>query len=267
MEREPYRLEHVTNPGASSYAFTWDGTRAYLAWHDIILTDGEMAGDDLAPVRIKDMRDRMTFLPEGMRVHGWCAQRERANAFTTLCFDQSWAFEQAETPDRGRRPKHQIYFRSPTVLALMQRLTGFARQGDKPASALVDSVALLAISEVLALQSACKSSGNLGDDQLTAAKDFICAHLSQDISLREIAAAVGLSTFYFCRAFKNATGLSPYRYVLELRTERAKQLIAETNTPIAEIAALCGFNSPHQFSRTFAKLTGVAPRDYRAGVK
>ncbi len=67
VRRMPYSVEHVVS-SEGGFDFAWSGASAYLALHDIVLNDGGMAGDDVAPVRILDMRRRMTFLPEGVRV-------------------------------------------------------------------------------------------------------------------------------------------------------------------------------------------------------
>ena len=103
----------------------------------------------------------------------------------------------------------------------------------------------------------------LGEAKSDAAQAFVDAHLLENISLSDIAGAIGLSPFHFTRAFKLATGTTPYRYVLEARIERAKLLIRHDDAKMAEVARATGFNSQSQFSRTFADITGVSPREYK----
>lgn len=103
--------------------------------------------------------------------------------------------------------------------------------------------------------------------RLRRAREFIEAHLSDDIGLGDIAAAAGLSPFHFARAFKKATGRSPYRYLIERRIAYARMLLMTTDLPLSEIALASGFSSQQQFTSMFGKIVGTTParfrRDYR----
>lgn len=92
---------------------------------------------------------------------------------------------------------------------------------------------------------------------------FIEAHLAEDISLNNLASLSGNSVYHFSRGFRRATGLPPYRYVLERRIERAKVLLQESFLPLGEVAQQCGFNSQRQFGTMFTKLAGISPGRYR----
>lgn len=99
--------------------------------------------------------------------------------------------------------------------------------------------------------------------RLMRARDFIEAHLGEPIGLTEIAAAAGLSPHHFARAFKAATGRSPYRMVIERRIERAKALMREGRLGLAEVALACGFSSQQQFTTTFHRIAGAPPGQWR----
>jgi AraC family transcriptional regulator len=88
-------------------------------------------------------------------------------------------------------------------------------------------------------------------------------HLSEDISLEEIARAAGLSPFHFSRSFKKTTGLSPYRFLTEQRILRAQRMLMESDTPVAQIALACGFGGQQQFTTTFRKIMGSTPARFR----
>lgn len=261
VQSKPYRLEHVTTPGGAAYDFAWDGEHSYLAWHDIALRDGEMSGDDLAPLRQLDMRDLLTFFPKGMHAQGWCDPIERSNAFTALYFDDAWVFEHLEIPPTTLRPR--IYFQHGNLLGLMQRLTVLAKQGDGAPQLLTDSIALTAATELVGVCSRTPAKGALSADQLSRVRDYIEAHLCEDVSLDDIAGASGLSVFHFSRAFKNAIGCTPYRYVIERRLARAKDMMVNTDLPLGQIALTAGFKSPEQFSRTFSDIEGQTARAFR----
>jgi AraC family transcriptional regulator len=93
--------------------------------------------------------------------------------------------------------------------------------------------------------------------------DFIRSHLDQPILLEQVAASVALSPFHFHREFKRSTGLTPHQYIVQLRMERAKALLSDSDMPLAEVAAQVGFADQSHFSSTFRRATSMTPRSYR----
>lgn len=264
VERKPFTIQHVFNPQSAAYDFAWDGSQAYLAWHDIVLSDGEMAGDDLPVTRALDLRRRMTFFPQGMRATGWVKQVDRVNSFTALYFDQNWLLDELEIAPKERTLAPSVYFHDRRLAPTMEKLGHLARATASTPRLLADSLVTLAGVELLrALQCRTHAPGSLSPAQLARTKDYIDNHLLEDVSLSNMAAAAELSPFHFARAFKLATGVSPYRYVLEARVERAKTIIRTSPTKMSEVAASSGFSSQSQFSRTFADITGVSPREFK----
>ena len=103
--------------------------------------------------------------------------------------------------------------------------------------------------------------GGLASWQLQRAREFINANLADDPSISELANACGLSPSYFARAFKQTTGVPPYRWLTKQRVARAKDLLQEPGRELADIAQLCGFVDQSHF-RVFQKRgysLGVAP--------
>ncbi len=105
--------------------------------------------------------------------------------------------------------------------------------------------------------------GGLPGRSLNTVLDYIQSHLSKPISLEEMADLAQLSVFHFSRLFKQSTGLTPHRYVLQLRTEEAKRLLRSRNLHIAEIAQRVGFEDQSHFTAAFRKMTGTTPRRWR----
>jgi AraC family transcriptional regulator len=99
--------------------------------------------------------------------------------------------------------------------------------------------------------------------KLQRALDYIDANLREDISLAGVAQELAMSPWHFAHAFTQTTGLSPHRFVLARRIERAKSLLSETDLPITEIAHRIGCASHSHFSVLFRRATGQTPRDYR----
>ena len=98
---------------------------------------------------------------------------------------------------------------------------------------------------------------------ITKAKQYINEHIGEDLSLGQVAAAVHMSSFYFCKLFKKATGINFTDYVSRARIERAKNLLINANLRISEIAYEIGFQSLTHFNRMFKKIVGESPTEYR----
>ncbi|MEM9509686.1 MAG: AraC family transcriptional regulator [Cyanobacteria bacterium P01_E01_bin.35] len=105
--------------------------------------------------------------------------------------------------------------------------------------------------------------GGLRDRSLFQAIEYIDHHLSQSIKLEDLANYIGISKFHFSRLFKKSLGLSPHKYVIQQRIERAKQLLNRDDRSIADIALECGFNSHAHLNKYFRDYTGMTPKAYR----
>jgi AraC family transcriptional regulator len=84
-----------------------------------------------------------------------------------------------------------------------------------------------------------------------------------DVSLAALAADAGLSSFHFCRAFKESTGLSPYAWLRQYRLEQAMNMLRDSDESVVSIAAVLGYSSQTAFAAAFKKLTGETPSDWR----
>jgi len=93
--------------------------------------------------------------------------------------------------------------------------------------------------------------------------DHIGAHLDRPLALRDLARVAGMEVYPFARAFKAFTGSSPYRYVLDARIARAKELLLDPGLSITEVAQRTGFTTPSHFSATFRRLASSSPRAFR----
>jgi AraC-like DNA-binding protein len=94
--------------------------------------------------------------------------------------------------------------------------------------------------------------------------DFVATQLDQPIDLKSMAAAAGLSTHHFARAFKESEGVTPLEFVMARRIERSKQLLISSEASLAEVAIACGFADQSHFSRRFRQFTGATPGAFRA---
>jgi AraC-like DNA-binding protein len=93
------------------------------------------------------------------------------------------------------------------------------------------------------------------------AREFLAQTFEDNPSLDQLAAATGTNKFAL-RYFKRELGLAPHGYLIHLRVERARQLLAYGRTP-AEAAAEVGFSDRRHFGRHFRRVLGITPAAYR----
>lgn len=95
---------------------------------------------------------------------------------------------------------------------------------------------------------------------------YIEDHYSEKISLDQIAENMYLSPFYISRIFKGETGSTPIRHLINLRLEKAKELLEKGyQGSIQEVAALVGYDDAYHFSKLFKKRYGISPSQIRKG--
>jgi len=113
--------------------------------------------------------------------------------------------------------------------------------------------------------SAPKFRGGLSSLQMRRATELLEAHLDGDIALQQVAEACELSVSHFARAFKQTFRTPPYRWLIERRVERARDLMTNSRLPLADIAARCGFADQSALNRSFKRIHGVTPGIWRRG--
>jgi AraC family transcriptional regulator len=94
--------------------------------------------------------------------------------------------------------------------------------------------------------------------------DYMHAHLDEPITLSELAAIAGLSVTHFSRAFRDAAGKPPHAFLIDLRLERACELLENSELSITQIAFDCGFEQSQYFATLFRRKLGCSPRVWRA---
>jgi AraC family transcriptional regulator len=99
--------------------------------------------------------------------------------------------------------------------------------------------------------------GMLGKTVLERLRDYIIAHLDEPIQVAALASVAGRSPFHFSRVFTRSVGLTPHRYVLYLRVQRATELVRHRKLGLAEIAARTGFADQSHLSRWVRRVHGV----------
>ena len=101
---------------------------------------------------------------------------------------------------------------------------------------------------------------------LVRARDFIAAHATEKIGVREAAAQADLSPWHFVRAFRTRFGLPPHRFQLWMRIDMARRLLA-AGVPGSEVAHATGFADQSHFVRAFKRMMRMTPTQYRGAKK
>jgi AraC-like DNA-binding protein len=102
---------------------------------------------------------------------------------------------------------------------------------------------------------------------VASAKAFTRKHLAEKVKTRDAAHEAHVSEEYFCRVFKEATGMTFSEYVARARIEQAKQLLTDPKLRVTEVAFAAGFQSIPHFNHTFKRHNGTSPKEYRARLK
>lgn len=105
--------------------------------------------------------------------------------------------------------------------------------------------------------------GDMNTRRLHRLIAYIKKHYMETITLDTLCAILGLSPSYIIKLFNRYTSLSPMAYVNHVRIEAAKEMLSESPSSVAEIAAMTGFCDTFYFSRKFKQITGLTPRQYR----
>ena len=100
-----------------------------------------------------------------------------------------------------------------------------------------------------------------------SAKDYVRKHFREKIYLEELADSLGISASYLSRTFKKDTGICLQDYVINVRLEKAANLLIYSGEPIPKIAGYVNFPSQSYFGKLFKEKTGYTPREYRENYK
>jgi transcriptional regulator GlxA family with amidase domain len=95
--------------------------------------------------------------------------------------------------------------------------------------------------------------------EIWKARKFIEKHSSEELSLSKVAKAVNISANHLSEKFKQVTGVKFVDYVAQMRFEKARDLLLNSNLRVSEIAFAVGFQSLSQFNRVFKRLAGKSP--------
>jgi AraC family transcriptional regulator len=193
--------------------------------------------------------------------------------FNTVRLNISQSALDALAHERGLRRANglrapSLGYPDPVMHGLAQTLVAAMDQPGGQTTLFADYIALAFHAHVLRTYGnvavgPVSTRGGLAPWQLRRVCDFIEANLDGDPSIADVAAECGLSSSYFAKAFKQATGAPPHAWLSMRRIAHAKRLLNDTSLALAEIALACGFVDQSHLTRTFVKAEGCSPGRWR----
>jgi AraC family transcriptional regulator len=134
-------------------------------------------------------------------------------------------------------------------------------------SLYADSAAQFLAAHVVERHLKCRSAPRgrgLGGKALAAVIEYMQTHLADEVTLDQLAAVAGLSKHHFLRSFKTATGVTPHGFLVEIRMQRASELLLNRTSAVSWVAAQCGYRNASHFAAAFSRHHGASPAAFRA---
>jgi len=248
-----------------TYDFKLSSSLNYVALHDLYRVDGETIVSGLPPSFAKDLRGKLAFIPAGCDIEGW-TKIEKPASIVIVMIDSAVASRQSV--DLTQLPP-RIDFDDPMLRSLMLRFQAILDDPSLDVPGYAETLAELVTFELARVTSGQRVLSNqcgLTTSQMRLITEYMDSHLNEKITISELASLVNLTRFHFMRAFKQTAGVPPLQFMIRRRIDRAKELLAERQTSIGEIADRTGFGSPILMSRAFRRVLGTTPSALRRGI-
>ena len=178
-----------------------------------------------------------------------------------------------ETNFRAQDLRYQSRVTNPAVLRLTSEVVRELNEETSAGGLKMDALAVELIgalardhAEAAAGRPVALARGILDRRRLDRVLEYVEANLEADISIGDLASAACFSLFHFVRAFHLAMGRPPHAYLSERRLDRAKQLLAYSDTSLVDISLICRFSGQANFTRAFTRAMGTSPGRYRRAV-
>jgi AraC family transcriptional regulator len=160
------------------------------------------------------------------------------------------------------------HFSDKRVDALLSALQAEEEGGSLSGKLYMDSIAQALASTLVQLRGNLKRGlpeyhCGLTPNQLSRVKQVVYGCIDQEISLKDMASAAGLSTNYFNQMFHRSAGQAAHQFVLNARVEHAKDLLKSPKLRVIDVAISCGFQTSQHFARVFRSICGATPTEYR----
>ena len=232
--------------------------------------DGETMVEGLPKSTRRDLTHKLTFIPSGCAFSGWMKPLESLQA-TLFYIDPSLFTVDAGRGVAATEVRPRLFFDDDGIWQTVLKLKAQIGSADVSDRLYAETLGAVLAHEIIRLDDGASvllpMRGGLAAWQQRRIVEFIEEHLADDFPLAALANLAQLSTYHFARAFKRSFGIPPHRYHTNRRIERARALLADPKTSVADVALEVGFSGASAFAATFRRTTGQTPTDYRRGLE
>lgn len=232
--------------------------------------NGETVVEGLARSTLRDCRRKLTFVPAGHEFHEWQEPRQSGRMlFFYVDPSNSPLAPETDAEDAAFAPR--LFFENAALRDTALKLAAAIEHAGSD-KRYVEALGVVLAHELVRLnqgdqRGAPPIRGGLSAWQERVVTAYIEEHLADPIPIAALAQLARLSTFYFCRAFKQSFGVPPHRYHTNRRIERAKALLANATPSVTDIGSRVGFSETSSFSAAFRKATGLTPTAYHRSLR
>ncbi len=250
----------------NDHSFTWEHGRVLESMQLLVISRGGGWFESRATGRIQIAADTAFILLPGV----WHRYRPEPDSG----WDESWCELRGATVDQLVRDgildaSHPV--RSGAIASglnealesIHRRVRTQVHPGFDPQ---LSSLALRALALWSELE---RSSGEPAQalQAVTHAERYIAEHISEPIDLQELAQRAGIAYSHFRRLFRSSTGYSPWQYIIHMRLEMGRRMLAGSDAKLREVSESLGFSSAFHFSSAFKSAYGTSPTDWRKRIK
>lgn len=259
VEVHRYRL-----PAGSSGEHSFPRLAVFLSQSPEVYTlESHSAG---TVIRREIRKNTVSITPPGLVVHG---SRDKPGELTVIFLDLgivsdiALALTGVEEPEIQR----QLGIQDPVVRAIGESLDAelFA---DRPSPrAYIECLAKSLGAHIIAKYAKPVFTGGdtaaMSGTQLRRSIEFMKENLDKEVTLEALASAAAMSKYHFAKSFKHAMGVAPHQYLVRLRMERARKMLAYDALSVEQVANSVGYADKAHFAEQFRKCTGLSPSHYR----
>lgn len=229
--------------------------------------DGESCVGGLPRSTLRDLAKKLIFAPAAHDYHEWHDPRTLPGVMY-FYFDPAELQATFELRNAYMSLAPRLLFEDATILGTALKLKQAVDAGDAESGLYAEALGLVLVHELIRLNRGAPRAeapvrGGLAAWQQRIVTAYINEHLPEQIQLATLAALARLSTYYFCRAFKQSFGIPPHRYHTSRRIEQAKVLLAVRKHSVTEVGLSLGFSDTSSFSAAFRKMTGQTPSAFQ----
>ena len=230
--------ESIYAPAGSRIEFRFDApVHLLVMYEEGARREGETSIEGLDPSRLRNLADKLTFVPPHHGYHEW-HETSAPIRITYLYLDPA-TLQNLGAADAACVPK--ILFEDSVLWETAAKLKGAIEDRQARGRLYSEALAKVLVHELPGSgQGPARTSrvnrGGLASWQIRAVSGYVEEHVGEQISLATLAQLVRLSQHHFCRAFKKSFGIPPHQYHVERRIERAKFLLADRANSVTDVA-------------------------------